>query len=140
MVNPADLEPEEEKWLGDWANKEFGSPILYITHYPAKKRPFYAMDDPDDDRYTMSYDMLLNGMEVTTGGQRINDYNEQIKKMEKRKMDISLFSDYLTMHKYGLPPHGGMGLGLERVVERLLGLDNIREACAFPRDRERLTP
>ncbi|HOD02723.1 MAG TPA: aspartate--tRNA(Asn) ligase, partial [Clostridiales bacterium] len=135
-----DFSPEEEKWLGEYFNKEYSSPIVFITHYPSVKRPFYAMDDPADPTYTLSFDMLLNGLEVTTGGQRIHDYEQQVEKMKQRKMDTNEFEDYLTMHKYGMPPHGGMGLGLERIVQHILGLENIKLATAFPRDRDRLNP
>ena len=135
-----DFAPEEEKWLGEYFLKEYNSPIVFVTHYPTVKRPFYTMEDPADPKYTLSFDMLLNGLEVTTGGQRIHDYAEQVAKMERRGMDISDFEDYLTMHKYGMPPHGGMGLGLERIVQNILGLDNIKQATAFPRDRDRLRP
>ena len=135
-----DFAPEEEKWLGEYFKREYGSPIVFVTHYPSVKRPFYAMDDPENPEYTLSFDMLLNGLEVTTGGQRIHDYAEQVKKMQDRGMDIEEFEDYLTMHKYGMPPHGGMGLGLERIVENILGLETIKQATAFPRDRDRLRP
>lgn len=135
-----DFAPDEEKWLGEYFLKNYNAPIVFVTHYPEVKRPFYAMEDPEDRNYTLSYDMLLNGLEVTTGGQRIHDYAEQVAKMERRGMDISQFEDYLTMHKYGMPPHGGMGLGLERIVQNILGLDTIKQATAFPRDRDRLRP
>lgn len=135
-----DFAPEEEKWLGEYFLKEHNAPIVFVTHYPSVKRPFYAMEDTADNKFTLSFDMLLNGLEVTTGGQRIHDYAEQVAKMQKRGMDIDQFEDYLTMHKYGMPPHGGMGLGLERIVENILGLDNIKRATAFPRDRDRLRP
>lgn len=139
LIEP-DFAPEEEKWLGEYFNKEYGCPVVFVTHYPSVKRPFYALDDPADPKYTLSYDMLLNGLEVTTGGQRIHDYAAQVEKMKKRGMNIDDFEDYLTMHKYGMPPHGGMGLGLERIVQNLLGLDNIKQATAFPRDRDRIRP
>ena len=135
-----DFAPEEEKWLGEYFLKEYNAPIVFITHYPTVKRPFYTMEDPADNKFTLSFDMLLNGLEVTTGGQRIHDYEMQVEKMKKRGMDIDDFEDYLTMHKYGMPPHGGMGLGLERIVQNILGLDNIKQATAFPRDRDRLRP
>lgn len=138
--SPFDLEPDEEKLIGKYFLEKYGSPFVFVTHYPSKKRPFYAMDDPEDPRYTLSFDLLLNGTEVTTGGQRIHDYDAQVAKMEARGMDIEEFEDYLAMHKYGMPPHGGMGLGLERVVMRLLDLENIRFATAFPRDVNRLNP
>ncbi|MCL2445257.1 MAG: aspartate--tRNA(Asn) ligase [Oscillospiraceae bacterium] len=136
----ADLSPDEEKWLGEYFLKEHNAPIVFITHYPSKKRPFYAMDDANDPRVTLSFDCLMYGQEVTTGGQRIHDYHEQVAKMQARGMDIADFDDYLAMHKYGMPPHGGLALGMERVVQKLLGLDNIRRATAFPRDRDRLRP
>ncbi len=135
-----DFAPEEEKWLGEYFLKEYNAPIVFITHYPTVKRPFYTMEDPENREYTLSFDMLLNGLEVTTGGQRIHDYEMQVAKMKARGMDIAEFEDYLTMHKYGMPPHGGMGLGLERIVQNILGLDNIKQATAFPRDRDRLRP
>ena len=135
-----DFAPEEEKWLGEYFLKNYNAPIVFITHYPTIKRPFYAMEDPEDNNYTLSFDMLLNGLEVTTGGQRIHDYEMQVAKMKQRGMNIEDFEDYLTMHKYGMPPHGGMGLGLERIVQNILGLDNIKKATAFPRDRDRIRP
>ena len=139
-LNEPDFAPEEEKWLGEYFMNEYGCPVVFVTHYPAVKRPFYAMEDPEDTNLTLSFDMLLDGLEVTTGGQRIHDYAMQVAKMEARGMDVSDFEDYLTMHKYGMPPHGGMGLGLERIVQNILGLDTIKKATAFPRDRDRLRP
>ena len=111
-----------------------------MTHYPTKKRPFYAMDDPDDPKHTLSFDLLFRGMEVTTGGQRIHDYAMQVEKMERLHMDVSDFESYLMAHKNGLPPHGGLGIGLERLTMKLIGENNIREATLFPRDINRLIP
>ena len=138
--DPNDLEPDEEKLIGKYFMEKYGSPFVFVTHYPTKKRPFYTMDDPENPEFTLSFDLLLNGTEVTTGGQRIHDYNEQVAKMQSRDMDINDFSDYLMMHKCGMPPHGGLGLGLERLVMRILDLDNIKYATAFPRDLNRLNP
>ena len=138
--DPYDLEPEEEANIGRYAREVLGSDFLFVTHYPAKKRPFYAMDDPDDPRYTLSFDLLYRGMEVTTGGQRIHDYAQQVEKMERLGMRPEEFESYLMLHKYGAPPHGGLGIGLERLTMKLCGLDNIRSACLFPRDRGRLEP
>ncbi len=140
VTDPTDLSPDEETWIGEYFLKQCGSPIVFVTHYPSKKRPFYAMDDPENPRYTLSFDMLLYGLEVTTGGQRIHDYNMQADKMKKRGMNIDDFEDYLSMFKYGMPPHGGLGIGMERIVQKLLKLDNIKKATAFPRDTERLRP
>ena len=135
-----DLEPEEEKLIGKYAKEELGSELIFITHYPECKRPFYAMEDPMDRTYTLSFDLLLNGSEITTGGQRIHDYNMQVEKMIKLGMNPVNFSDYLMLHKYGVPPHGGLGIGLERLFMKLLNLPNIREASLFIRDINRLTP
>lgn len=138
--DPYDLEPEEEAHIGRYAKEEFGSDFVFVTHYPSKKRPFYAMDDPEDPRYTLSFDLLFRGMEVTTGGQRLHDYARQVAKMEDRGMDPAGFESYLMIHKHGMPPHGGLGIGLERLTMKLCGLDNVRYAALFPRDRSRLEP
>ena len=135
-----DFDPAEEELLGKYAKKELGSDFIFITHYPSKKRPFYTMDDPNDPEYTLSFDLLFRGLEITSGGQRIHDYNEQVAKMEKLGMDPSLFETYLMLHKYGAPPHGGLGLGLERLTMHLLGAKNVRETTMFPRDINRVTP
>ena len=138
--DPYDLEPEEEAQIGRYAREELGSDFVFVTHYPSKKRPFYAMDDPEDPRYTLSFDLLFRGLEVTTGGQRVHDYARQVAKMEDRGMDRLEFESYLMIHKHGMPPHGGLGIGLERLTMQLCGLDNIRYASLFPRDRSRLEP
>ena len=138
--DPYDLEPEEEHAIGRYAREEWGSDFVFVTHYPGKKRPFYAMDDPDDPRYTLSFDLLFRGLEVTTGGQRIHDYAQQVAKMERLGMDTSEFESYLMIHKHGMPPHGGLGIGLERLTMQLCGLDNVRYASLFPRDLSRLEP
>ena len=135
-----DFEPEEEQILGKWAKQEFNSDFLFVTHYPSEKRPFYAMDDPEDPAYTLSFDLLFRGIEITTGGQRIHDYHEQVAKMRARGMNPDDFEGYLMAHKYGMPPHGGLGLGLERITMHLLGFKNVRYASMFPRDINRVTP
>ncbi len=135
-----DFEPEEEKRLSEYIKKETGSDFVFVTHYPSEKRPFYAMDTPGEPAVTESFDLLFRGLEVTTGGQRIHDYQEQTEKMRRRGMDVEAFSSYLMAHRHGLPPHGGLGLGLERFTARLLGFDNVRRAVLFPRDTERLEP
>jgi len=98
------------------------------------------MDTKCNPEVTESFDLLFRGLEVTTGGQRIHDYVRQVEKMHRREMNIALFSSYLMAHQYGLPPHGGLGLGLERFTARLLNLPNVRQATLFPRDTERLEP
>lgn len=138
--NPYDLEPEEELLIGRYFQEEYGSDFVFVTHYPSQKRPFYAMDDPADPRFTLSFDLLFRGLEVTTGGQRIHDYREITAKMEKRGMDPEDIASYLMIFKYGMPPHGGLGIGLERLTMRLLDEQNVREASLFPRDVTRLEP
>ena len=138
--DPYDLEPEEEHNIGRYAKEKLGSDFVFVTHYPSKKRPFYAMDDPENPKYTLSFDLLFRGVEVTTGGQRIHDYQEQVDKMLARGMHPEEFESYLMIHRAGMPPHGGLGIGLERLTARLCGLDNVRRACLFPRDLSRLEP
>lgn len=98
------------------------------------------MDDPADQTYTLSFDCLFHGMEITTGGQRIHDYHELLAKIEKRGMTEEGMEHYLLAFKHGMPPHGGLGLGLERLTMRLIGEDNVRETTLFPRDLNRLEP
>ncbi len=135
-----DFDPAEEELLGKYAKKELNSDFIFITHYPSKKRPFYTMDDKADPEYTLSFDLLFRGLEITSGGQRIHDYNEQVEKMKKLGTDPEQFETYLMFHKYGAPPHGGLGIGLERLTMHLLGFNNVRYATMFPRDIKRVTP
>ena len=140
VEEPEDLEPEEEKLLSEWILKETGSELVFVTEYPEKKRPFYAMDSETNPNVTKSFDLLYKGLEVTTGGLRIHNYEEQVAKMKRRGMHPEVFESYLMAHKCGLPPHGGLGLGLERFTSRLLGFENVRRASLFPRDIHRLVP
>ena len=140
MRNPFDLEPEEEVLIGRYAKEEWGSDFVFVTHYPSKKRPFYAMDDPEDPRYTLSFDLLFRGLEITTGGQRIHDYKMLTDKITARGMTEEGMEQYLATFKHGMPPHGGLGIGLERLTMQLLGEDNVRETTLFPRDLSRLEP
>ena len=140
MRNPFDLEPEEEQLIGKYAKEEWGSDFVFVTHYPSKKRPFYAMDDPEDSKYTLSFDLLFKGLEITTGGQRIHDYQKLIEKIEARGMETDGMDQYLATFRHGMPPHGGIGIGLERLTMQLIGEDNVRETTLFPRDLSRLEP
>ena len=135
-----DFEPEEEKLLSELVWKETGSEFVFVTHYPTAKRPFYAMNSKENTNETESFDLLFRGLEITTGGQRIHNYDEQVAKMEEKGMNVELFESYLMMHKHGMPPHGGLGLGLERFTSKLLGFDNVRLTTLFPRDINRLVP
>ncbi|MDD2958964.1 MAG: aspartate--tRNA(Asn) ligase [Lachnospiraceae bacterium] len=138
--NPFDLEPEEESLIGRYFKEEENADFVFVTHYPSKKRPFYAMDDPEDTRYTLSFDLLYHGLEITTGGQRIHDYNGLMEKIAARGMSGDGLEQYLNTFKHGMPPHGGLGIGMERLTMKLIGEDNIRETTLFPRDLSRLEP
>lgn len=138
--NPFDLEPEEEELIGKYFKEEYNADFVFVTHYPSKKRPFYAMDDPEDTRYTLSFDLLYHGLEITTGGQRIHDLTMLEEKIQEKGMTEEGLEQYLDAFRFGMPPHGGLGIGLERLTMQLLGEDNVREACLFPRDMSRLEP
>lgn len=138
--NPFDLEPEEEILIGRYFKEEQNADFVFVTHYPSKKRPFYAMDDPEDRRYTLSFDLLYHGLEITTGGQRIHDYHALLEKLANRGMTEEGLEQYLDTFRYGMPPHGGLGIGLERLTMKLVGEDNVRETTLYPRDLSRLAP
>lgn len=138
--NPFDLEPEEEELIGKYFKEEYNADFVFVTHYPSKKRPLYAMDDPEDTRYTLSFDLLYHGLEITTGGQRIHDLSMLEEKIQEKGMTEEGLEQYLDAFRFGMPPHGGLGIGLERLTMQLLGEDNVREACLFPRDMSRLEP
>ena len=138
--NPFDLEPEEEELIGKYFKEEYNADFVFVTHYPSKKRPFYAMDDPEDTRYTLSFDLLYHGLEITTGGQRIHDLSMLEEKIQEKGMTEEGLEQYLDAFRFGMPPHGGLGIGLERLTMQLLGEDNVRETTMFPRDLNRLEP
>lgn len=138
--NPYDLDPEEEILIGQYFKEEMDADFVFVTHYPSKKRPFYAMDDPADPTYTVSFDLLFHGLEITTGGQRIHDYQTLLKKIEDRGMTQEGMEQYMMVFLHGMPPHGGLGIGLERLTMKLLGEENVRETTLFPRDLGRLEP
>ena len=136
-----DLAPQHERWLGQWALQEHGSDFLFVTGYPMGKRPFYTHPNPADPRYSNSFDLLFRGTELVTGGQRLHLYQDYLDSAAARGYtDLKPFETYFEAFKYGMPPHGGFAIGLERFIMQLLGLDNIRLATLFPRDLTRLAP
>lgn len=137
-TNEPDLEPAHERWLCEYAKKEFNSDFIFITHYPVEKRPMYTYEDEQDPGFTKSFDLLFNGVEITTGGQRIHTYDTLVQKIKDKGFDPKQFSFYLQAFKYGMPTHGGWGMGLERLTAKMLNLDNVREATLFPRDINRI--
>jgi len=133
-----DLGPNDEEEICRWAKEEKGSEFVFITHYPVKKRPFYAYPDPKNPDLTLSFDLLGRGLEWITGGQRIHEYEKLVENIKKWGNDPKDFALYLEAFKYGMPPEGGFAIGAERVTMKILGLKNIREATPFPRDMERV--
>jgi len=133
-----DLEPADEEEICKWAKEDKKSDLVIITHYPTKKRPMYTFPDPKDPDYTYSFDILGMGVEWATGGQRINDYQQLYESIKSRGYNPDNFSFYLQAFKYGMPPEGGFCLGLERITQHLLGLENVRQASLFPRDLSRV--
>lgn len=135
-----DLSPEEEFKLCELIKKETGSDFVFVTHYPSSKRPFYAKETKGNEEVTESFDLLFRGVEITTGGERVNQFSELQKKMEKKNLHPLDFEFFTLIHRYGVIPHGGFGLGLERLTQKLFGLSNVKEATLFPRDVTRLLP
>ncbi len=132
-----EINPEGERVLCEWSQEEHGSEAVFVTGFPRKKRPFYTY--PLEQK-TMSFDLLFRGLEITTGGRRINDYKMLLETLPKFGLTEEGLGDYPTIFKYGCPPHGGFAIGLERLTQKILGLTNVKEASLFPRDRRRIRP
>jgi len=135
-----DIDPQGEAYAGQYAKEKLGSDFVFLTHYPRALRPFYTMPDEKNPKETKSFDLLFRGIEVATGSQRIHDYNELVKSIKVFKLNLTDYEFYLQAFKYAMPPHGGWGMGLERLVYKLLGLSSVKEAVLFPRDVKRLVP
>ncbi|MEU5432988.1 aspartate--tRNA(Asn) ligase [Streptomyces sp. NPDC020719] len=135
-----DLDPEGERSLSAHIKKITGHEFVFITHYPVGIRPFYHMRPADDPSVTLSFDLLWKGLEVTTGAQREHRYEVLLKQAAEKGMSPEPLQDYLNAFRYGCPPHGGLGMGLGRVLMVMLGLDSIREATFLFRGPNRLTP
>lgn len=133
-----DLEPEDERELCRWAQETHGIDMVWVSHYPTSKRPFYHFEDPDDLGYTLGFDLLGHGVEWLTGGQRIHNPEILLQKAHERGVDIAKSELYMQAFRYGMPPEGGFSFGCERIVMNILDLKNIREATLFPRDMERI--
>lgn len=135
-----DLDARGEQIICQHAYDQTGSELVFVTHYPTAKRPMYAMEDPNDTSKTLSFDLLFRGLEITTGGQRIHNHQDQVEKLRRFGYNPDDFDSYLQIHKYGIRPHGGLGLGLERLIMQLLKLESIKEASLFPRTMNRILP
>lgn len=135
-----DLAPAHERWLGEWAQREYGSDFLFVLGYPMVKRPFYTHPNPERPEFSNSFDLLFRGMELVTGGQRLHLYEDYLAALRARDLAPEPLEGYLEAFRFGMPPHGGFAIGLERWVARLLDVQNVRETTLFPRDLQRLTP
>ena len=135
-----DLSPQDERWLGEWAKETFDSDFLFVTGYPMSKRPFYTHPDPSRPQYSNSFDLLFRGLELITGGQRLHRYEDYLASLSQANLPVEPFATYLEAFQYGMPPHGGFAIGLERLLMQLLDLPNVKLATLFPRDMQRLTP
>lgn len=136
--NETDLSPAAERELCEYALKEHGTDLIFITDWKTSKRPFYAFPKENNPELTNTFDLLCAGTEITSGGQRRHLYSSMIDGIQSKGMDPAQFEDYLSIFKHGMPSHGGFGMGLERLTMTLLKLDNIREASLFPSDPKRI--
>ena len=134
------IDAKGEELICDYVKKEYGTEFVFLTKYPVAKRPMYTMPDDENKTLTKSFDLIYDGLEITTGGQRINDYEMLKENIIKFGLNPEDFDFYLDTFKYGMPPHGGFAIGLERLTMKILKLSNIREATLVPRDMKRLTP
>jgi len=135
-----DLAPEHERALGQWGLAEHGSDFVAVEGYPTRKRAFYTHPQPDDPRWSNSFDLLFRGLELVTGGQRLHRYADYERALAERGEPTQPYEAYLDVFRHGMPPHGGFAIGLERWTARLLEVDNIRTTTLFPRDLHRLAP
>ncbi len=135
-----DFSTEEEKELGDIIKKETGHDFVFVTDYPIEARPFYHMRYEDKPEITKSFDLLYRGLEITTGAQREHRVEVLEKQALEKGMNLEELKDYINFFRYGCPSHGGVGIGPARIIMKILGLNNIKEACFLPRDVKRLTP
>ena len=140
LSHEPDLSPANERWLGEWAQREHGSDFLFVRGFPMSKRPFYTHPDPERPGFAAGFDLLFRGMELVTGGQRLHRYQDYVDALVARGEDPANYAEYLMAFQHGMPPHGGFAIGLERWVAQLVDAANVRETTLFPRDINRLAP
>lgn len=136
--NEPDLSPAAERELCAWSLETKGTELVFVIDWKTEKRPFYAYPKPEEPTLTNTFDLLCAGTEITSGGQRRDTYDSMVEGIKMKKMDVNNFTDYLSIFKFGMPPHGGFGMGLERLTMTLLKLKNIRETSLFPSDPKRI--
>jgi len=135
-----DIDPEGERLAAKYAKEEFNSDFVFLTHYPWKFRPFYTMPSRENPEETYGFDLIFKGTELVTGSQRIHLYEELVANMKKKGIKSDNLEFYMNIFKFAMPPHGGWGMGSERLIQQVLGLGNVKEAVLFPRDVKRLSP
>ena len=140
LKDDGDIDPEGERILGDYVKNKFGSDFFFLTEFPWSAAQFYHMRKESDPSITYRADLIFKGLEITTLAQREHRYDVLVKQLVEKGLDPEKFAFYLDFFKYGVPPHGGSGTGLERIVKQLLGLENVAEATLLPRTPERLAP
>ncbi len=138
IVGEPDLAPAHERWLGEWAAREYGSDFLFVCGYPMGKRPFYTHPDPGRPAFSNSFDVIFRGVELVTGGQRLHRHRDYLRALAGA--DLASYEGYLEAFRHGMPPHGGFAIGLERWTARLTGAANVRATTLFPRDLHRIVP
>jgi nondiscriminating aspartyl-tRNA synthetase len=142
-VGEKDLRPDEERWICEYAAKEFGSEAVFVTEWPASEAKFYHKLIDDKPELAERFDLLFRGVEIATGSMREHRYDKLVAQLKEKTggtPDDDGFKYFLQAFRYGMPPLGGFGMGLERLVEKIIGLANIKEATLFPRDINRLAP
>src|SRR3989344_5147368 len=139
-VEDQDIDSEGERFICEYVKKKYNSDLIFLTHYPTHLRPFYSMPSPEDPAYTETYDLLFRGVEIASGGQRIHDPKMLEEQIRNKGLNPDDFKDYVDIFRFGTPPHGGWGLGSERIIQRILDLGSIKEAVLYPRDVKRLAP
>ena len=134
------IDAEGEELICKYVKEKYDCDFVFLTEYPISKRPMYAMPDSEKPGLTKSFDLIFKGLEITTGGQRIHNYEMLKENIKKFGLNPDDFSFYLETFKYGMPPHGGLAIGLERITMKILNLENIRQSTLLPRDLKRLEP
>ncbi len=140
IVKAGDIDPKGEKLISNYIEEKYNSKAVFLIEYPQSARPFYTMPHSIEPNLTQSFDLIYRGVEVTTGGLRIHNYQQLWDNAVRSGVDPAEIKYYLEMFKLGMPPHGGMAIGLERLTAQLLNIDNIKMATLFPRDQNRLVP
>jgi nondiscriminating aspartyl-tRNA synthetase len=135
-----DLAPAHERAVGAWAQREHGSDLVVVEGYPTASRAFYTHPDPEDPHWSRSFDLIFRGVELVSGAQRLHRHADYVTTLAARGHDPAAYTSYTDAFRYGVPPHGGFAIGLERWVSRLAGVANVREVTLFPRDLHRLAP